>query len=164
MDAQQATAHKCGRSWVIVAAIGGVAGALRRLPLRPLPRIATALLVGACAAATVVVLRPRQEGALGAEAAAAAGGAANGQQEPAAAQQQVRVAAALQQQRQHASERARLEAHLGINEALRTASPAERDKVRCAAPTTGMMASACLQPCCCAPIRLLLPKRTPCDP
>ena len=128
MDAQ------CDRSWVIVAAIGGFAGTLRRLPLRPLPRIATALLIGACAAAAkAVVLRPRQEEALGAEAAA--GSAANGQQEPAAAaQQQVQVAAALQQQRQHDSEQARLEAQLGINEALRTASPGERVKVGYAAP------------------------------
>ena len=110
---------------VVGAALCGFAGSLLRVPLAPLPRIAVALLVGACtAAATVVVAQPRHEQELPV-AEAAAGGAAAGQQ-----QQEVVVAAAPQQQLPHDPDQARLEAQLGINEALRTAaSPAERAKV-----------------------------------
>jgi hypothetical protein len=124
MGAQITPTGRDGLPVVLGAALCGFAGSLlpSRLPLAPLPRVAVALLVGACTAAvTAVAVQPQQE-LPGAEAAA--GAAAADQQEGV-----VGVAAPAQQQLHHVIERARLEAQLGINEAMHSASPAERAKV-----------------------------------
>lgn len=65
MDVELAPAPRSGRSLWLGAALCGFAGILRRLPLAPLPRIATALVAGACTAAATLALqselRPRQQ-------------------------------------------------------------------------------------------------------
>ena len=112
---------------VLGAALGGFVGCLLRLPLNPLPRVAVALVVGACtAAATAVAVRPRQEQER--QVAVAGAGAA------AAGQQQQLPAAEQQHQGQQAPEEALLEARL--REALRATSTAQLVKVGRGATTT----------------------------
>ena len=127
MDAHPAPAPRDGRPVVLGAALGGFVGCLLRLPLNPLPRVAVALVVGACtAAATAVAVRPRQEQER--QVAVAGAGAA------AAGQQQQLPAAVQQHQGQQAPEEALLEARLG--EALRATSTAQLVKVGRGATTT----------------------------